>query len=73
VASGSDGFIGTITAGSGAALPALTITLTSYVNNFVICGYIDTTGKIWVRPIGSGNYTASSGASIEMDGTFICV
>ena len=73
VASGSDGFIGTITAGSGAALPALTITLTSYVNNFVICGYIDTTGKIWVRPIGSGNYTAASGANIEMDGTFICV
>ena len=69
VAGGTDGFSGKL---SGGPLPALPITLVSYVQNFVICCYIDTSGNVEVRPIGSGTYTAAQGASIEMEGTFIC-
>ena len=69
-ARGTDGFAGSLT-GTGPA-PIQDMTLVSYTGNFTIVGYIDTSRKIWIRPIGSGTYTAGNNSSIQVDGTFIC-
>ena len=70
VTCGTDGFVGSLT-GTGPA-PAQDMTLVSYTGNFTIMGYIDTSRKIWIRPIGSGTYTAGNNSSIQVDGVFIC-
>lgn len=70
VTCGTDGFVGSLT-GTGPA-PTQDMTLVSYTGNFTIVGYIDTSRKIWIRPIGSGTYTAGNNSSIQVDGTFIC-
>ena len=67
---GTDGFVGQLS-GTGPA-PAQDMTLVSYTGNTTIMGYIDTSRKIWIRPIGSGTYTAGNGSSIQVDGCFIC-
>ena len=67
---GTDGFVGQLS-GTGPA-PAQEMTLVSYTGNTTIMGYIDTSRKIWIRPIGSGTYTAGNGSSIQVDGCFIC-
>lgn len=67
---GTDGFVGQLS-GTGPA-PAQDMTLVSYTGNTTIMGYIDTSRKIWIRPIGSGTYTAGSGSNIQVDGCFIC-
>lgn len=70
VTCGTDGFAGSLS-GTGPA-PAQDMTLVSYTGNFTIVGYIDTSRKIWIRPIGSGTYTAGNNSSIQVDGMFIC-
>ncbi len=70
VTCGTDGFVGSLT-GTGPA-PAQDMTLVSYTGNFTIMGYIDTSRKLWIRPIGSGTYTAGNNSIIQVDGMFIC-
>ena len=62
-----DGFMGTL---GGSDLPALPIKFVDYSGNNVLIMYIDTSGNVKVRLVGS-NLTLASGSNLIFSGTFI--
>ena len=75
---GDAGFVGSITAGTNAALPAEPVNLFAYYGSFPIICSISTSGVVNFIPLGNsetiaGSMTIPNNTEVTASGTFICV
>lgn len=74
---GQAGFVGQLTAGSNAALPAKPLNLSTNYENFPIICNITSSGVVTFTPLGISDFTVNidipNGTEVTASGTFICV